>query len=473
MANIKFLLQEPYKSRNENSNRGKLPAEDTQERVRSIKKKLNPLPTRLYCFLIVDRKHMIKIKTEHTILPKEWDFKKQGKKEMLAGAVEFNKGLMGLKADIINHYDKIRREHPDMPFIDISAMMKEYGRTKSYPLLLEKGFFDALDEYVEVLKGQVTDGTLKKYRTLKKSLIDFGNRNKKYKNITFRMIDPSFRDSYSDYLRNREPRGRQKRRPEGKQAGLLVDTTGKYIETLKTFCRWAEGRGYNKYKEYQKIQNITHAEKKRLKPDNDIITLTLQELNQFYNHDFSEDPRLERVRDLFCFAAFTGQRWSDILQFREEQVHGDIWSFKAHKTKKETEIDLIGYAAPALSIAKKYNYNLPFLSLQKFNDFLKEAGQAAKIDTPVKMVRYVGVKEIVLEGPKYTFLSSHTARKTCVSILLNVYNLPITHVLEITGHSDLKTLQKYIDKDRASRRKALLDTRSITQSMTVAHSNAV
>lgn len=473
MASIKYLLQKPYKSSNEKSNRGIPLGENIQGPLRSTKRILNPSHTRLYCFLIIDRKHIIKIKTEHSILPKEWDFKKQCKKEILAGAVEFNKGLMALKADILNHYDKTRREHPDLPFIDLSTIMKEYGKTKSCPLFLEKGFLDALDEYVAVLKGQVTDGTLKKYRTLKNSIIDFGITNKKYKNITFRMIDQSFRDAYSDYLRNRVPKGRQKRRPEGKQTGLLVDTTGKYIETLKTFCRWAEGRGYNKYQDYQKIQNITHAEKKRLKPGNDILTLTLQELHQFYSHDFSEDPRLEHVRDLFCFAAFTGQRWSDILQFKEDQVHGDIWSFKAQKTKKETEIDLIGYSAPALSIAEKYNYKLPILSLQKFNDFVKEAGQAAKIDAPIKMVRYVGVKEIILEGPKYMFLSSHTARKTCVSILLNVYNMPITHVLEITGHSELKTLQKYIDKDRSSRRRALLNTRSITQAMTVTHSNVV
>lgn len=477
MASVKLILQNPYTMKN----RGKLlsdqvsgnnPSEIISE-VTNKKKKLSLFPKRLYCFLIIDRKHMIKIKTEHTIIPSEWDFIKQYKKEKLAGSLEFNKGLLALKADLLNQYNSLRKDHPELTFEEISIMMKEFGKNRELPMFEKKSFIEALDEYIKVMEGQVTEGTIKKYNTLKRSLMDFGTKNKKYRNLNFRMIDLSFRDTYTDYLRNREPKGRQKRRPEGMQEGLLVDTTGKYIETLKTFCRWAEGRGYNKHTEYQKIQNVTQAEKKLMKAKNDIVTLTLQELKQFYSHDFSDNQSLERVRDLFCFAAFTGQRWSDIEQFSKSQIRGDVWYFKAQKTKKETEIDMIGFAAPALSIAIKYNFQLPAISLQKFNEMLKEAGRLAKIDTPTRVVRYVGIKEIEMVRPKCEFLSSHTARKTCVSILLNVYNLPITHVLEITGHSELKTLQKYIDKDRDARRKALSSTKSITEVMTVKRSNAI
>jgi hypothetical protein len=46
----------------------------------------------------------------------------------------------------------------------------------------------------------------------------------------------------------------------------------------------------------------------------------------------------------------------------------------------------------------------------------------------------------------------------------------VTHVLEITGHSDLKTLQKYINKDRKARREAIGKTKSINEPMTVVKS---
>jgi len=445
MATIKLLLQKPYKQGD-----GKI---------------LNPLETRLYVFLIVNRDNVVKIKTEHTILPKDWDFRKQQKKELLAGSLEFNKDLTSLKNDIQANYQKIIKDFPDIPFSKIAEKLKEFGKTKEIPFLNNnKDFFQVMDEFLLFLEGEVTPGTIKKFKTLKKNLQEFGKTNKKYETLSFSTIDHRFKDAYTKYLRNQAPRGRQKTRPEGSQYGLLNDTIGKYIECLKTFLKWATERKYNLNQTYKEFATFTKANIKRKKQGHDIVTLTLQELKQFYTFDFSDKPTLDRVRDLFCFGAYTGQRWSDIERLDKLEIHNDIWSFTAYKTKKETEIDLIGFAAPALDILKKYGYQLPKISLQKFNAYLKDAAKIAGIDTLVKIRRYVGDKEIEMSKPKFEYLGSHTARKTCVSVLLNNYNMNITHVLQITGHSDLKTLQKYINTDRAARREALGKTKSFTDS---------
>ena len=42
----------------------------------------------------------------------------------------------------------------------------------------------------------------------------------------------------------------------------------------------------------------------------------------------------------------------------------------------------------------------------------------------------------------------------------------------ITGHNDLKTLQKYIKPDRDARREAMAKTKPITEVMTVIHKSA-
>jgi integrase len=135
-------------------------------------------------------------------------------------------------------------------------------------------------------------------------------------------------------------------------------------------------------------------------------------------------------------------------------------------------IDLIGYAAPAITILEKYNYELPKISLTKFNFYIKKAAEAAGIKAPTTQSRWVGPKEVKLTKPKYQWIGSHCARRTAVSILLNVYNVPVTHVLQITGHSDLKTLQKYINPDREARREALSKTKAITETMTVVKKRA-
>jgi integrase len=465
MPTTKLLLQQPYKKGS-----GKI---------------LNPLETRLYLFLIVDRSNKVKIKTEHVIYPHEWDFRNQQKKEIkgsLAGTPEenkkiqnFNDDLRKLKKDILDKYNDLRKKFPDMPFSQVAQALKDYGKTKENPYLdVDKDFFQVFDEFLLSLEEEASPRTIQKFGTLKNSLLELGKVNEKYKTLSFSMINKSFLTTYTNHLRNQKPRGRQKTRPEDKQYGLLNDTVGKYVECLKTFLKWAEEypseeNRYNKFTAYKKFSN---SGTKREKKAEDIVTLTLSELRQFYTYDFSDRPSLERVRDLFCFGAFTGQRWSDIERLDKSEIHSDVWSFNAYKTRKDTEIYLTGYAASALDILKKYSFDLPKISLQKFNLYLKNAAKAAGINTPVTVRRYIGRKEIKIVKPKYAFLGSHAGRRTCVSILLNEFNMNISHVKEITGHSDLDSLQKYVNSDNQARRKAMSQTKSILEPLTVVKEKA-
>lgn len=453
MATVKLILQQPY-----------LPQSD-KDKEAGKPKKLNPEETRLYAFLILDRDHVIKIKTKYRILPKTWNFETQSKNDKLAGSLEFNADLAKLKSDINDKYEELRKQFPDMTFEQISQTLKTYGKTSDIPMLdTNKDFFAVMDEYIKHLKGEVAEATVKKFTTLKNSLIAFGEDNKKFQTMTFSLIDHRFISEYRNYLRNQEPRGRQKRRPENDQNGLLLSTQGKYIECLKSFLKWAEQWGYNKYKTYKEFTAISEADKKRKKADQEIVALTLSELRQFYTHKFEpHQDHLDRVRDLFCFGAFTGQRWGDYSRFDKSQIQDNVWSFVADKTLKRTEIDLTGFMSTALDILKKYDYKLPKITAQKFNLYLKEAAKVAKIDADTKISRYVNTKEIVISGPKSEFLSSHSARRSTVSILLNDFNINPVIVMGITGHTDLKTLQKYIAKDRGARKEAISKTKSITE----------
>jgi len=85
---------------------------------------------------------------------------------------------------------------------------------------------------------------------------------------------------------------------------------------------------------------------------------------------------------------------------------------------------------------------LPMISDQKYNDYLKDAAEAAGIADQVRMVRRSGEKEIILEGPKHAFISSHTARRTAITLLLQM-GVPAATVMKITGHRKLDTLMKY------------------------------
>lgn len=423
------------------------------------------------------RKQIIKIKTEYVIFPKDWDFSNQGKKG--AGSIEFNNDLAKLKTDIWDKYKAILKEFPDMPFSQISRALKDYGKTKEIPFLKndDKTVFDYLKEYREHLTVNNSPGTVQKFVSIENSLKEFikTKAGKKYDPLVFSMIDSSFKDAYTNFLHNQPARGRMKRRPEGSQDGVLLATESKYIADIKTFLKWAENCNYNRYSKYKDFSPIAEANKKRKTQKNDIVTLTLPELKQFYSYEFSNNKDLSaekqdiytRVRDLFCFACFTLQRWSDIVRFEKSQLEGNVWTFDAFKTKKKTDIDLVGYFEPALDILKKYNYQLPKISLAKFNEYLKEAAKTAGITTEAKKVRFVGPREISIIGLKCEFLTSHDGRRTGISILLNEFNFPISNLMEITQHSDLKTLQVYINPDRQARKEAVSRTRRIDETLTV------
>jgi integrase len=366
-----------------------------------------------------------------------------------------------------------------MPFTQIAKTLKEYGKTKEIPFLSnDKDFLGYLDDYMISLKGEVSDNTIKKFVSIKNSLTEFIKANEKYKSLTFSMIDHTFKDAYVKFLHNQPARGRMKTRPEGLQKGVLLNTQAKYIECLKGFCKWAEERNFNRYSTYKEFKSIAEASKKNKAKKNDIVTLTLGELRQFYTFDFKSKTDLsfekqqiyERVRDLFCIGAFTTARWSDIERFDKSQIEGNVWTFEAFKTKKKTVIDLVGYFGTALDIFKKYDYKLPVISLAKVNLYLKQAAEVAGITSQSKKMRYVGSKPIKIEKLKCKFLSTHDARRTAISILLNDYNFPISHLMQITGHVDIKTLQVYVNPDRESRKTAANKTTSIFEPLAIVKS---
>ena len=57
-------------------------------------------------------------------------------------------------------------------------------------------------------------------------------------------------------------------------------------------------------------------------------------------------------------------------------------------------------------------------------------------------MRYSGNTKIEKSEPKCKFMSSHMARRSAVTILLEA-NVPPTTIMKLTGHKDLKILMKY------------------------------
>jgi len=365
----------------------------------------------VYINITTDAGERIRLRTPLQVRPKYWDPKKQ-KAKHASNAIEINiemDRLEKLAFDVCLQYRAL-------PADGIKKQLKAAFFGKKVDNSFAAVYKDFVAERMQVLASR----TIAKYKTLISAIMEYNPA------VTFAGIDMSFYDGFTQALRSR---------------GLLDDTIAKYISNLKTFMRWAARRGHHSNYEFD------HFRAPRL-PKVEIITLKEDEVQQLEKYT-PDSKRLERVRDLFMFLLYTGQRISDAMTFDRNQIMCDRWVFEAEKTKRKKKVIVVpfaGYTLPALAILKKYDYKLPVISEQKFNDYLKELGRLAGLTREVSKRRFRGSEEIVMRGPLWQFISSHTARRTCITLLIRK-GVPLPVIQKLTGHSDVKTLMKYENTD--------------------------
>jgi integrase len=88
------------------------------------------------------------------------------------------------------------------------------------------------------------------------------------------------------------------------------------------------------------------------------------------------------------------------------------------------------------------------------NDYLKELGELAKIDTPVSQTHYFGSERIDEVLPKYELLGTHVGRRTFICSALSI-GIPVQVVMKWTGHSDYKSMKPYIDVADKTKKNAM------------------
>src|SRR5579872_3311982 len=431
MAFINFYLDKPFIPSIPKEQLKETIAESKRLKKHYPKSILNPKPTTLYLFLTYERGQRVKARTTLKVLPEHWDFNKGKYKTILKGSLELNNELDSLSNSLLKQYSKLKDERETLDEVEVRSLLDSHlaGNAPA-----KRNSLDYAKMEFETTKQQVlTSGTLKEYRTVFKSLDDF--QTKEGKRLTFSSFNQAFFDRYEKFLVSKEHPFLGEEEPK---RGLFNDTIAKYCATLKSFLQWSYESGY--HQNPAAFTNIKTQIKRKAK--NEIVALTEEEVFQLIEKDLSAKPRLERVRDLFCFGCFTGQRFSDIMRFSREDFDGKKWDFLSIKVKKRVVVPFSGFVRNALTILEKYDYTLPVISNQKFNEYLKEIGELAELNHPVRIIRFSGVKEIAIRQPKYEFMSSHMARRTFVTILLEK-GVPITVVQKITQHADIRTLMKY------------------------------
>lgn len=225
--------------------------------------------------------------------------------------------------------------------------------------------------------------------------------------------------------------------------GMRNVSAAKMIRLTRWFLNWCIRNGITKDETFKR-----YTLRLKIRPRT-VVYLQWDELLLFYHFDFGANTRLTNVRDVFCFCATTGLRWSDAAKLRWSDVHDDYIFVVTKKTSDTIRIDLNKYSRGILA---KYSVMphrpsdkvLPVVSTQNSNIYLKEAAMLCQLDSSVRMVYFRGAERIEEDLLMFEAITTHCARRTFVVNALRL-GIPAEVVMKWTGHSDFRQLQPYVD----------------------------
>jgi integrase len=386
------------------------------------------------------RKKRFEISTGEKIVPKHWDFKGQQVKSSYRGHYEVNIYLSDFKTKLLTLY----RDNRDLSFDKFKELAQSKTTTEE-----KKTLFLAFEQFLKAYQSEKDSKTVAKYLTLEKHLIAFDTIHA----IDFPNLDFSFYDRFKSYLLaipnpfyrkfslhpdiGSSSQYHMVPDNKGLPIGIFDDNVYSYIIQLKTFLAWSEKRGYQVHNSFKTWEII-----RRVYPP---ITLTAAELEQLESKVFNSKA-LDVARDYLVMEARTGQRISDIKRFTPKDYNDFKWTFTPRKgnrlSNKSVTVHFKGYCASALFILQKYNWQMPVISEQKLNENIKRACKEAGIDQEISIYRWAANKRIRISGKKYEFISSHTGRKTFITLALQA-GTPVEYVMQLTGISEYKTIRHY------------------------------
>lgn len=420
MASVRFNLYSPYI-------KGTTP------------KKLKSTKCSIYLRFTVDRKKRFPITLDEKIEPRFWDFINQKVRSTHPRHLEINLYLKKRETEIQNQYYHNR----DLPFERFKALATQVKPTE------KKTLFIAFDQFLTVYRSEKDSKTVAKYITLNRQLTEFD----KIHPIDFTTLDFNFYDRFKAFLlaipnpfyknyrlvpdSNNTADYKLTFGDVGLPVGIFDDNVYSYLIQLKTFLAWSEKRGHQVHQSFKSWEIIRrmHAP----------ISLTFKELEALENHVYMSRA-LEVARDYLVMECRTGQRISDIKRFDLKDLKDDKWTFTPRKgnrlSNKSITVHFKGYCAPSLSILQKYNWKMPVISEQKLNDNIKRACKAAGIDSETIIYRWAANKRIKISGSKHEFISSHTGRKSFITLALQS-GMPVEFVMQLTGITEYKTIRHY------------------------------
>lgn len=187
---------------------------------------------------------------------------------------------------------------------------------------------------------------------------------------------------------------------------------------------------------------------------NQQVALTPDEVSHIYHFDISTIKRrpqhlrkLEQVRDMFVLSCNLGQRFSDMVRLDKTHFDRNFFSIMQRKTGVQAKVDIDKFCIDkdtTYAILSKYDYKPPLTTdISCYNHYLKE------------LLQHIGFNDIIIRQtqingfikvekvPKWKLITSHTARRTFITINV-LKGFRSIDIRKATGHKCESSFEKYI-----------------------------
>lgn len=351
-----------------------------------------------------------------------------------------------LHKDSKDRLDKVRQES------ERSQRDKEDAENRNVLLCCKKYIAGIKDGSIPLQRGNgqtsiYTEGTCKAWGCFYGALSRFYNKE----SFTWDDINKSFYLKWCSYL---------------KRYGYMDETISKYNSCFKHLVNYYLGEGvHNNAAAFKLIRKQTEFKAKDKAAE---IYLTKEELQALY--EMKLYGLKEQVRDLFLIGTYTCQRFSDYSRitkesFRVSDKGNATIVFSQQKTGSEAIVPIMD--DNLVSLFEKYNYSVPKVNDVIMNRYIKEV--CSELSVRVKslqklVITKLTMKEIKKEAeyrkekgedlykrdslgnvlkPRYECVSSHTARRSGITLMVMKDIYSIEQMMTVSGHQTAKEFEKY------------------------------
>lgn len=230
--------------------------------------------------------------------------------------------------------------------------------------------------------------------------------------------------------------------------GLKCSSIGTMCNQLKAVLSWATKYNVTVASTYADVDPPKSANQEIALTADDVSRITYFDIDLFYadrRKDFRE--KMKAVRDMFVLSVCLYQRHSDMLRISPECFDRNIFHITQQKTGSVAVVNIDKYSVnpkAAYRILEKYNYTAPYKAdIGNYNDKLHGLMRDIGFNEQVRVEERVDGKLVTTTVPKWRMITSHTARRTAITIgVLRGHN--VHSLRKCSGHNDLRIFDGYV-----------------------------